>query len=749
MAGLFDQFIIEARELLDLADAGLLQLERNPDDQAAVTELFRALHTLKGATGLFDLPVFTRLMHVGEDALMLVRAGKVVLTPDLADRLFHMLDLSRGWITLLELDSALPPGADTVAAEQESLLRQLLGKPVEPTTGPEPEEADVDWLASPTPAEQAAMANATVSGQALSAIRYDPRPDCFYVGDDPLDLFRRIPGLLTLRIEPVGEWPALSQLDPYLCQLRFRALSSAPVDVVAGYFRAVPDQSAIRALPVQAAVPEVMVVRTDPVDAVLRTQLEILALPGTVEEVAARRAAVRRVLGNSLTALELAGLRVPDEDSSDALSMLITAMIAGIATDTVPADLAAAVIPDPVQGKGSGDPAGRRSLRVDADRMDRLMDLVGELVGAKARLPFLAREVARSGHLELAQGLKESQGQIDAITSALQDAVLRLRTLPLDRVFSSLPRLVRDIVRKLGKQVDFQIRGGDTEADKDILDALGDPLLHLLRNALDHGLELPEQRVAAGKPPVASLTLTAFQDRDGVVIEIADDGRGIDPDLLRARVVAQGMLPEEQARQLGDAEALRLIFMPGFSTADRVTELSGRGVGMDAVKSAIERAGGRVDIVSTPREGTVVRLYLPLTMMVTRVLVLELAGVLYGVPVAQVIAMHWVRDADIRKVKNLESVVIGDALLPLIRLRDRLELPPRRRMPAKGIAGEAVLVVDLAGQLAALVVDDFRERADVVLKPMSGVLARLRGFSGTASMGDGGLLLVLNLHDLV
>ncbi|WP_188260265.1 chemotaxis protein CheA [Azospirillum tabaci] len=731
MSALFEQFVLESRELLEAAGAALLRLERDPTDTAAVNDLFRALHTLKGATALFDLAPFTRMVHAGEDALMAVRDGRAAMSGDLADRLLELLDTGAAWVDGLEHSQSLPDSAGARAQALETGLRAALGGAAETADGATP--AGFAWVHELPEAERVKAA-----GRTVTAIAYVPAEDCFFAGDDPLDLCRRIPDLLLLRIEATGAWPPLADLDPYRCALRFRALSGAPKDELTRLFRGVPDQVSLATVAIPAlAVPAPPAVPPSLATAMLREQARILGLPGSDEETAARRAAVLRAARNILAAegrnAEGAALDRAAEGPSDALIRCI----ASLADDPAAVTQATPVPP--------AAPA-RRALRVDAERMDRLMALVGELVVAKGGLPYLAREAQEGRSADaLAQGIKEAHGRIDSIVGELQDAVLRLRLLPLSRVFDPLPRMVRDTARRLGKSVELHLSGGETEADKDILDILGEPLLHLVRNGLDHGVEPPERRRAAGKPEVAALRVQAFQDSNGIVVEVSDDGAGIDAEAVRRKAVAKGALTVEQAAALSDAEALRLIFLPGVSTSETVSDLSGRGVGMDAVRGAVEQAGGRVEVASTPGAGTRFRLVLPLTMMVTRLVTVETAGALYGFPVTLVTGMQRVPHGAIRRMKHAESVVVQDAVVPLLRLRRLLNLPEDERERS----GEAVLLVDLGGQPVALVVDAFRERADVVLKPMTGLLARLRGYAGTAVLGDGRLLLALNLRELV
>ncbi|CBS90892.1 chemotaxis protein CheA [Azospirillum lipoferum] len=728
MSELFDQFIVEAQDLLETAGGALLALERDPADRASVDELFRAFHTLKGASALFDMAPFTRLVHAGEDTLSLLRDGRRGMTPELADRLFRVLDQCARWVAALETAGALP---DDAPAAADALVRGLAGDGAAEDSGAAGGEGEAfPWLAALTAEERQAAGDGR-----LTAIGYRPDPECFFTGDDPLALFRRVPDLRLLRIEPAEPLPAPAEMDPYRCVLRFHALSGADVEAVRPAFRSVPDQVHIAAVTLKPAVIPIAVARPDSLAArMLEEQGRILELPGSAVERDSRRAAVARAVAAILASLgRPADRRMIEAACADA-GTLHRFLAEGPARLPVPEAPPAAIL------------AARRALRVEPERMDALMALVGELSVVKGQLGPLLRR-AEGGELatELRRDLKGFSARLDALVGDLHHAALRLRLLPLARVFDPLPRLVRDTARRLDKTVDLVLEGAETEADKDILDVLGEPLLHLVRNALDHGIEPPDRRIAAGKPPGGTLRVRAFQDKSGVVVEVSDDGAGIDPAAMRRAAVAKGLLAPDAAAALSDVDAVRLVFAPGFSTAGIVSDLSGRGVGMDAVRAAVERAGGRVEIASTPGTGTRVRLSLPLTLSITRVVVVEAAGALYGIPVALVGGIQRVPRAAIRAVKRAESVVLRDRVVPLVRLRRLLGQPEDVRARET----DCVVLAELSDGPVAVAVDDVGERADVVLRPMTGVLRGLRGYAGTAVLGDGRLILVLDLRELL
>ena len=391
-----------------------------------------------------------------------------------------------------------------------------------------------------------------------------------------------------------------------------------------------------------------------------------------------------------------------------------------------------------------------RVLKVDQARIDALMNLIGELVVSKNSLPFLARRAEEiHGSREMSREIKDVYSVIDRLAQEMQDAIMAVRMLPVSEVFDRFPRLVRDVARKLGKRIELVIHGEDTVADKNIIEVLGDPLLHIIRNSIDHGIETPDEREATGKPPLATVMVKAFQDNDQVVIEVTDDGRGIDPEKIKAAALGKGLIDADRAARMSDQDAGNLVFRAGFSTAANISDLSGRGVGMDVVVTTVESAGGSVKISSRKGDGTAVRLSLPLTMAVTRVMMVEAGGgMLFGVPMDQIAETVRVPRNSIRRIKLSDAFVLRDTIIPIMRL-DRvlgLEAPI---WIGDGSEEDAVLVVRVGESLAGLVVDHFREGMDVVLKPFAGVLNSVAGYAGTALLGDGRVLLVLNLKELL
>lgn len=396
-----------------------------------------------------------------------------------------------------------------------------------------------------------------------------------------------------------------------------------------------------------------------------------------------------------------------------------------------------------------------RSLKVDQEKIDRLMSLIGEMVVAKNALPFLAQKAEKLGLEDQAYGsrdlsreLKEQYGVINRISEEMQDAIMQIRMMPFSFISMRFPRLVRDISRRLGKDIQLSIEGEDTEADKNIIESLAEPLIHIVRNSLDHGIETPEVRTAAGKPASGKLSIRATQEADRVLIEIADDGKGINPDVVKRKAIEKGVIDEATAERMTDREAVNLVMAAGFSTADAVSDLSGRGVGMDAVRRAVDKVNGTLALDSEPGKGTRIRIQLPMSIAVTRVMMIETDGQLMGIPMDQVLETVRVDKANIHELKQVKTTILRNRIIPLKSLNELLNLDS---LPMLNEEGEyAVLVIRVGAETVGLMVDNFRGSADIIQKPLTGsVLGGVSAYSGAALVGDGSVLMVLNPRELI
>lgn len=738
------QFIPEARDLLDQAGRSLLALEREPGGPA-INALFRAVHTLKGTSGLFDILPLTRVVHAAEDLLDAVQAGRLALAAETADVLLNALDQVGIWIDGLDEAGELPGSAESLAESWVIRLRAPLAD--RPGLVPQPEASATrppDWVADLTPSDRAVC---TGHGAPLFAISYRPDTNCFFRGEDPLALIRQIPGLCLARIVPETPWPDIATLDPFVSNLQLHAIAAADAGELAYLFRYVPDQVQITVLP--DGWPESREAR--PVDPagltlVLDGQRRLLEAKGPAELMAGRLDAAARALSGTIHAIGRGNLARDLEQAAEAARATscpdrLLDFINRLQSETAPR-------PPSAETPAAVPAFSSSTLRVEQDKIDALMNLIGELVVAKNALAWLARQAEQGtlGPRELAREIKDRQALVNRIAEGMQGAVMAVRMLPVEQVFQRFPRLVRDISRRLGKQVELVIEGGETEADKNVIEALADPLIHIVRNSLDHGLEPPEARLAAGKPAQGIIRLQAAQDNDNVVIRVSDDGRGIDPSAVRSKAIARGLIDQTQAAAMTDQETVDLVFAPGFSTAETVSDLSGRGVGMDVVRSAVEKAGGQVRLSSEPGRGTVVELLLPLTMVVSRIMTVSCGDRVFGVPMSMVVETLRIPRAARHAVRGREMFLLRDTVVPLIRLSHLLDLPMET---LAADAEEAVLVVRINGERVGLVVAAFREGMEVIVKPLEGILAGLRGFAGTTLLGDGRVMLILDLRELV
>ncbi|GAF26454.1 chemotaxis protein histidine kinase and related kinases [Moorella thermoacetica Y72] len=399
---------------------------------------------------------------------------------------------------------------------------------------------------------------------------------------------------------------------------------------------------------------------------------------------------------------------------------------------------------------GTTAPAGEhhvnQTVRVDVQRLENLMNLVGELVIDRTRLTEVGNGLKnRLGNEELLETLEEVSLHIGRITSDLQEEIMKARMFPIDQVFNRFPRMVRDLARKAGKEIDFIIEGRETELDRTVIEEIGDPLIHLLRNAIDHGIEEPEVRLRQGKPRHGTVRLKAFHQENQIVITVEDDGAGMDAEKIKAKAIAKGLISPESAARLSRREALDLIFLPGLSTSDKVTDVSGRGVGMDIVRNHIEKINGTIDIRTTPGKGTCFTIKLPLTLAINRSLLVHVDGRVYAFPLANVVEIIDVTPDSIQHVHRQQVVVVRGRVLPLIYLGQALGLAT----PIPAADTYAVVIVGLAEKQVGFIVDDLIGEQEIVIKSLGNFIGKIPGIAGATIMGDGSVALILDVRSLM
>ena len=712
------QFVIESRELADAAGDGLLALEQSPRDTERLDEVFRAFHTLKGSAAIVAFPAMETAMHAAEEVLTEARAGRHPLTPERIGHCLSHLDQVTEWLDAIERSGELPRDA---GGQADRIVANEADRP------------PAAWVAEIVQRQRATAA------RALTAIRFVPGPDSLYQGEDPLERMISLPGLLALELNVQEPWGPLDALDPFRCNLILTALSAAPAADLHVHLRGHSGDCGI--VPIVTGMEDSGRSLPPHVMGVIEAQQALLG-ETSPQSFAGRVGSAGAVAAN---ALRFCGRAELSERTSRATEQSLLALsvqplqeaLAQLLAEEAPEQMAAAA--DPVRAPE----IVARTFRIDADQVDALVRLAGELTVVNNAIGHVAK-LARASDPSLADLLKDRHGTLEHLVGELRRSVLRMRVRPLRAVLQRFPRLVREMSAHLGKSVKLVIEGDETEADKAIVEMLFEPLLHLVRNAIDHGVESTSERTAAGKVPTARLGIRAERADDQVLIEVNDDGAGIDLSVVRKVAVTRGLITEEQVLTLTEAETLDLVFAPGFSTASSVTAISGRGVGMDAVRRAVERVGGRVSIASVAGRGTTVKLSLPFSVMMTHVMTVEAGGQMFGLPLEAILETIRVPQAAISKVGAAPVVVLRNRALPVIDLATVLGVEP--------LADDdgATLVVAVGnGECGAFRVDRIVERLDLILKPLEGLLAGTPGIIGTTLLGDGRVLLVLDIAEML
>ncbi|BFR48293.1 chemotaxis protein CheA [Nitratidesulfovibrio sp. HK-II] len=771
-------FTEEARDLLIDLEEALLELESHPGDGALMARVFRALHTLKGTGAMFGFDAVARFTHVVEDLFDSVRKAAAPATPELLalglDAKDHLQDLLAAGVSGQPGQPVQPgqptgdaPGQDgaehaaraaATAARERDLLDRIAGLAAL-WAAPAPHDvapvapAPSDWsgggagFAAPAVPGHAGHAGSSphptegdgaalpflppASGQSSTAkplvywLRYAPSADALRRGLDPSRLLDGLRALGALQLWPHCETvPGLDGLDAEAVHLRWDAVlvTEHPAVMVREPFATLMDDGGL----------DVMVLGEERLLPPAELLCRIAAQGGVAD--AAGLLAAAGAGGEALRAVE--GLASMASMATMPATGPVRPVLPQAAASGRSALECAPALGDDASPVGAlrpgGDEGPTTSLRVDSAKVDRLLDNVGELVILQSRLSRIATDHDDPRLRELAEGLER-------LTESLRDSTMSVRMVPLDATFHAFRRLVRDLAARLGKDVRFVAEGGETELDKTVIDHLRDPLLHLVRNAMDHGVETAEARVAAGKPAEAVLRLSAAHAGGEVLITVADDGAGIDLDKLRAVGVARGLLAPDA--EPGDAELLQLLFLPGFSTASGVSDLSGRGVGLDVVSTALGALRGSVDVVTRRGEGTSWRLRIPLTLAIIDGLRVRVGDETFILPLTQV-------EACLERFVDGEAATLGlveyrDRLVPCLSLRRFLDVPGQQP------AYERIIIANVDGQPVGFAVDGVTGLEQAVIKRLGGPCRRAAWIAGSSVDAEGGISLILDAAQLV
>lgn len=707
-------FLQEARELLTQMENALLDIEGNGANEDSINALFRAAHTIKGSAGLFGMDTVVAFTHAMESVLDEVRSGKLTITEELfslllasSDHLQHLID---GVENNLD-DAQLEPEVrvDLLARLGAFLPKRAVRNAKAVAVSPPKSLTELPAL---EPAVKV-MEGRSVAGNAWH-ILLRLAPDVLQTGMDPLSFFRYLENLGTLlHVEVLDDSlpSSLEELDPEQLYLGFEIqfATEASRKAIEDVFEFVSEGSLIRLIPPNSRIEE------------------YLALLSDLPESSARLGEILLSCG-ALTPKELNDVLTRQEEAT-APKPPIGQML--VEQETVPPVVVAAALQK--QKTRERQVSENRVVRVEVEKLDALIDLVGELVIANA-----AARIA-TVH-EGAKASEEAVANLGSLVESIRDSALGLRMVPIGEVFQRFPRVVRDLSKELGKKIDLEITGADTELDKSMVDRIADPLTHIVRNALDHGIEPEADRIAAGKDPKGTVRFNAYHETGSIVIEVSDDGGGVRRDRVLKRALERGLITADQ--QLTDPEVLNLLFEPGFSTAETVTNLSGRGVGMDVVKKSIEALRGEIEINSVEGQGTTMRLRMPLTLAIIDGFLVGVGDRSYVVPLDMVVECADYKDPE-EGLREVGLVNLRGEPLPLVRLRELFG------MGTTSERRENVVVVEYGNRRAGLVVDRLNGEFQTVIKPLSRLFAGIQGIGGSTILGNGEVALILDVPALV
>ena len=683
-------FLDEAADMLQQFEQALLVMESTPEDAENLNAAFRAAHTIKGTAGLFGCDAVVSFTHEVETLLDDLRAGALTVSETITAALLEGRDQMGALIDEVRTGASDPQVAAR-SAELGARLRDMHG-----AAG-----------AAPPPTVAPPKPESGQEGLWHLSLRFGA--DALRNGLDPLAFLRYLGklGTITARYTFADAVPPLATLDAEACHLGFelRMISEASQSEIEAVFEFAADDCSVRVIPPEAG-------------------------PAAYRKLLAERCGDDEAALAELTAVWMAqgvDLTAPTESTAP--------------EPAVPSGTAAAVAaPPPGTPERRANARGgeeTRFVKVRADKLDHLIDLIGELVIAGSGAQMVANQEGSSAFLEATQRVAE-------LVQATRDGALALRMVPVGETFSRFQRVVRDTCKQLGKEIDFVVTGGDTELDKSMVETIADPLMHLVRNSLDHGIEVPADRVAAGKPAVGRLGLNAYHEGGSIVIEVSDDGRGLRRERILAKAIERGLV--EADATLSDAEVWQLIFAPGFSTADKVTDLSGRGVGMDVVKRNIEALRGQIQLSSLEGQGTTTLIRLPLTLAMIDGFLTMVGGVHYVLPLSIVsecidVPPECRADPD----RTCGTFDLRGEVLPYV---DLARFYGATAAPAAG--GRRSLVVVRDGSLRlGLVVDRLLGEHQTVIKPLAGIFRHLKALAGSTILGSGDVALVLDLQGLV
>jgi len=734
---ILQDFLVEAGEILELLSEQLVDLEQRPDDYDLLNAIFRGFHTVKGGAGFLQLNTLVDCCHEAENVFDILRNGKRRVTSDLMDVILQALD------NVNEMFEAVRNGQEPEAASAELLatLHALAQPEVEGESAPEPVAPEPVAPKPVEPADTSEVEASPVIGQteseditddefeqlldALDGNDSEPEPVKAEAGDDSaLDAS----GLDDDIFFDVSDEPAAAVESDEITEDEFEAL----LDQIHGSGKSATAKEEVKTN--EAA--------SDPEPASASGSDEIIT-DSEFEDL------LDRLHGKGQHSSGPSTPAADQESAPETVAEVPKVVEKPAAKPAVkkepqaakPVEKAAAkpAAKSSAKSTEASAPAAETTVRVDTKRLDDIMNMVGELVLVRNRL-------VRLGLKSNDEAMSKAVSNLDVVTADLQSSVMKTRMQPIKKVFGRFPRVVRDLARSLKKEINLELRGEETDLDKNLVEALADPLVHLVRNAVDHGVEMPDDREASGKPRVGVVVLAAEQEGDHILLSIEDDGGGMDANVLRTKAVEKGMMDQDAADRLTENECFNLIFAPGFSTKEQISDVSGRGVGMDVVKTKITQLNGTLNIDSHLGKGTRIEIKVPLTLAIMPTLMVMLKEQAFAFPLVSVNEIFHLDLSQTNVVDGQEVIVVRDKPIPLFHLKRWLV---KGESHSKADESAHVLVVSIGNQRAGFVVDQLIGQEEVVIKPLGAMLHGTAGMAGATITGDGRIALILDVPSML
>ena len=729
---ILQDFLVEAGEILEQLSEQLVELESRPDDADLLNAIFRGFHTVKGGAGFLQLNELVECCHIAENVFDILRKGERRVDSELMDVVLEALDAVNGMFTEVrerspitaatpELLAALARLAEPQSAEAEAVEEVVEAPVAESDSGDITDNEFEQLLDSLNAVKAQAEAPAAAAAPAATEAASDEITDAEF--ESLLDQLHGKGQFAVDAVAPAAAAPAAPAKGDSsdITDDEFEAL----LDQLHGKGNFAVDalESAIAAVPAPAA-PAAAAAGSDLIsDHEFESLLDELHGKGKFTEVGTASAGSTAAVAKPAAKAPAAAPKpVPKAESPKP------------AAAAAPAPARAPAAPPPEKPASEAE----TTVRVDTARLDEIMNMVGELVLVRNRLVRLG---LNSGD----EAMQKAVSNLDVVTADLQTAVMKTRMQPIKKVFGRFPRLVRDLARQLKKEINLELVGEETDLDKNLVEALADPLVHLVRNAVDHGIESPEEREASGKARGGKVVLAAEQEGDHILLSISDDGKGMDPNVLRAIAVKRGVMDKDAADRLSDTECYNLIFAPGFSTKTEISDVSGRGVGMDVVKTKISQLNGSINIYSTKGQGSKIVIKVPLTLAIMPTLMVMLGNQAFAFPLVNVNEIFHLDLSTTNVVDGQEVVIVRDKALPLFYLKRWLVSSAAHEEQREG----HVVILSVGTQRIGFVVDQLVGQEEVVIKPLGKMLQGTPGMSGATITGDGRIALILDVPSML